>query len=452
MKRVVFAVLLGGCASVSADAGYDHVAQLVADRTGEKTSWDHGAPDRDVIAQRVSALLKDDLTQQNAVAIALINNQSLQATYRELGIAQADLLAAGQLSNPSLNVAIGFPENGNAVVGTELGLVQSLLDLALLPMRKHFAEQQFAQAQLRLADEVVGMVAKVKREFVVLQAAQQVVGLRTLVLSAAQSASELAERQHEAGNIGDLELESQRDAFAQCKLDLAHAELQLELQREAVTRVLGLWGAQTQWHVAAKLADMPSNEDALEHLEALAIAQRLDVEGARQQVDVLAQALRITETSRFVGAVDVGVQRASGPERGIAVTGPTLRVELPIFNQRQAPIRKLKAQLAQSQAQLDALSIDARSEVRAARITLLSARAVVEQYRDVVMPIRERTVALAQQRYNAMLEGVFQLLLAKRSEIDAYREYIEAVRDYWLARIDLQRVVGGQLHSPSVEK
>ena len=445
MKAITLAALLGGCASVATDAGYDHVAQLVADRTGETTAWDHGAPDDAAIAQRVAELLKGDLTQHNAVAIALINNKSLQASYHELGIAQADLLAAGQLSNPSLTVAVGFPENSNAVISTEFGLVQSLLDVALLPMRKHVAAQQFEHEQLRLAGEIVAMVAKVKKEFIALQAAQQIAELRRMVLSAAQSASELAERQYVAGNIGDLELESQRDAFAQCKLDVAHAELQLELQRESLTRLLGLWGAQTNWHVSATLAELPSAEDDLEHLETLAITQRLDIASAKQQVDVVAQALHITKTSRFVGAVDVGVQRETGPERGIAVTGPTLRVELPIFNQRQAPIRKLTAQLAQSQDHLDALSIDARSEVRAARITLLSARAVVEQYRNVVLPIRERTVAFAQQRYNAMLLGVFQLLLVKRSEIDGYRGYIEAVRDYWLARIELSRVVGGQL-------
>jgi cobalt-zinc-cadmium efflux system outer membrane protein len=61
------------------------------------------------------------------------------------------------------------------------------------------------------------------------------------------------------------------------------------------------------------------------------------------------------------------------------------------------------------------------------------------------VPLRERIVALTQEQYNAMLLGVYQLLQAKQGEIEAYRAYIEAVRDYWIARADLERAIGGRL-------
>ena len=41
--------------------------------------------------------------------------------------------------------------------------------------------------------------------------------------------------------------------------------------------------------------------------------------------------------------------------------------------------------------------------------------------------------------------GIFQLLQAKREEIEAGREYVETLRDYWVARAELERVVGGTL-------
>jgi cobalt-zinc-cadmium efflux system outer membrane protein len=46
-----------------------------------------------------------------------------------------------------------------------------------------------------------------------------------------------------------------------------------------------------------------------------------------------------------------------------------------------------------------------------------------------------------------MLLGVFQLLLAKQAEVEAYRQYIESVRDYWIARAELERAVGTTLKS-----
>jgi len=44
-----------------------------------------------------------------------------------------------------------------------------------------------------------------------------------------------------------------------------------------------------------------------------------------------------------------------------------------------------------------------------------------------------------------MLTGVFDLLIARQNELDNYQKYIETVRDYWVTRAQIQRVVGGRL-------
>lgn len=66
----------------------------------------------------------------------------------------------------------------------------------------------------------------------------------------------------------------------------------------------------------------------------------------------------------------------------------------------------------------------------------------------VVVPLRENIVRFSQEQYDAMLLGVYQLIAAKQSEFAAYREYIEALRDYWIARSDLERAVGGRIGAP----
>ncbi len=461
MRRVAATALamlvLGGCASVPKEEGYAEVGRQVAERTGQQTYWDQGTPEAAKLDKRVSELLGHELTEQAAIQVALLNNRELQAAYEELGIAQADLLQAGLPRNPSLGLGVGFPSGPAGVTGTEFSLAQDFLDIFMIPLRKQLAGEQLEQAGLRLANHVVQVIGQVRGEFYTLQAQQQVVELRRTVLGSAQAAAELATRQHEAGNTGDLEFETQRGEYEQAKLELAHEELQLELQRERLTRLLGVWGRQTEWKVSAKLPDIPAEERGLEHLESRAIARRLDVASARQELLILEHALDIAKTSRFVGTLEVGVNRSVGPEEGIRVTGPTLRLELPIFDRRQALIRRLETQYRQSERRLQGLSVDARSEVRAARLTLLSRRWAVEHFRNVLLPIRERAVMYSQQRYNAMLLGVFQLIQARQAEINAYRQYIEAVRDYWIARVDLERAAGGSLepvspsHEPSQE-
>ena len=46
-----------------------------------------------------------------------------------------------------------------------------------------------------------------------------------------------------------------------------------------------------------------------------------------------------------------------------------------------------------------------------------------------------------------MLIGIFELLETKQREYDAYQGYLEVVRDYWLARVELTRAAGNTLPS-----
>ena len=46
------------------------------------------------------------------------------------------------------------------------------------------------------------------------------------------------------------------------------------------------------------------------------------------------------------------------------------------------------------------------------------------------------------EQYNGMLKGTYDLLLARQAEADANRAEIEACRDYWIARVQLERSRG----------
>ena len=192
-------------------------------------------------------------------------------------------------------------------------------------------------------------------------------------------------------------------------------------------------------NTGAFAADLPLTDPPLADVEANAIAHRLDLSALREQVHTLMYALDLTKSSRFTGMIDVGVNVARLKDGTIAV-GPTAALELPIFDRREATIARLEAELRrQRRHAAGAGTVTARSEVREASDRVLHARALVAWYRDHVIPDRERMVALSQQQYDAMLLGVYQLVSAKQNEFTAYRDYIEAVRDYFTARAELDR-------------
>ena len=439
----VLLLLLSACASYSKERGHDEVARLVEERTGQKTHWESGGPEEQEISDHVSALLKEGLTRERAIAVALVNNRDLQATYEELGISQADMVQAGLLKNPSLGLHLGIPLTPSSFE-TEVSLVQDFLDLFVLPVRKGIAQDQFVADTLKVAHQALLVAAEVSKAFFAVQAGERLVGIRRQVQEGAAAVADLAQRQFDAGNIHELNLLTQQASAEQTRFELGQDELELIEAREKLNHLLGLFGDQTAWRLATSLQGPPAVEFGLEKLEATAVRRRLDIAAARKQVEILARAEELARTWRFFGRIDVGVVGHQDPD-GPRLIGPSLTLDLPIFDQRQAVIARLGAQRRQGERRLAALSIEARSDVRATAARVSTARRAAERYQNVLLPMREKLVQQTQLHYNGMQIGLMQLLSARREQIEALRGLVIAQRDYWSAVADLERATGGTL-------
>ena len=443
LAAVACGVLLG-CASIPGDAGFTEVRDLVDDRAKYNLHWNRGSePDREV-ARSVEQLLAEELTAPAAVQIALLNNPDLQATYETLGVSQADVVEAGLLENPVLFGQARFPESGEGSTNLEFEIAQNFLNILMLPARKKLAAIQFEQKKLQVADAVIQMSAEVSRAYYMAAAAVAVRDLQLQKAVAAENAFKLALRMNAAGNIGELELARHQAHYEQLRIDLASSGETVLESRERLTRLMGLWGTRTDWKTAGILPEVPAAEAPLAGLEKTAIENRLDLAAARKEVDALAHALGIAVDWRWVGRVEVGISAERETDR-TWLTGPNLSIELPVFNQHQAAIARLEARLRRSFQRLTAQAVEIRSEVRRLRDRLVMKRQLLEHYRDTLLPLRQRIVSLTMQKYNFMLLGAFDLLAAKQSELQVRRDYQLALRDYWIARTELRRAVGGKL-------
>src|SRR2546421_1802490 len=119
-----------GCAHVDPTPAFHELANTVHLRTGKRVQWNRGSAQDAEAQAAVASLLSRPLTAGSAVQVALLNNHRLQATYEELGIAQADLVEAGLLRNPIFYFERRLP--GQAA---EIDLVQEFVDILLLPLR-----------------------------------------------------------------------------------------------------------------------------------------------------------------------------------------------------------------------------------------------------------------------------------------------------------------------------
>jgi outer membrane protein, heavy metal efflux system len=86
------------------------------------------------------------------------------------------------------------------------------------------------------------------------------------------------------------------------------------------------------------------------------------------------------------------------------------------------------------------------------RDELTSKREIARFYQDELVPDQRRILNESLINYNAMAIGNFELFTTKAEEARTEREYIEAVRDYWITRAKLERAVGGNLSPRRIDR
>jgi cobalt-zinc-cadmium efflux system outer membrane protein len=434
MKQFVLmaTALLGACASVPHDAGLREVQQAVSMRTQQDLSLQ--ADD-----ERLRAMLRDELTADEAVAIAMANNPRLQVTLAELGIARADLIEASTVANPIFEFELRIP--GEPYRPYELRLAQTLVDLIQLPRRRAAGRAAFDAAQLRVTSEILRFGADVRSTYYDLVAASQHVEQSRTIVEAAKTAADVAVQQHGVENITDLDLENEQALYEQARLDLSRREREQLVAREAFVRALGLRDATVEWRVPATFPELPPSELDPSQLEQLAAQQRLDLAIARRELEVAERQVPLARLAVLRDAnLDVHYEREPSGEHTV---GPGIELPIPIFDTGRAARTRAEARFMRARHALSALTSESSSRLRTAGATLAEARTRVESYRDVLLPRRRRIVELTKLEHNAMLIGIFQLLQARENEARAESDFIEAQREYWSARTNLDRALQG---------
>ena len=280
----IFALTLAASVAREKDEAFQGVQQSVQERTGKGIRWEQDQAAHEQALQDVRLLLRKPLTVDTAVRIALLNNRSLQATFQEIGLSAADVLEAATIPNPRFDLAIRFPDKPPSGTYIDYGAAIDFLSIIMIPLKKRVAKDQLESAAMRVADDTVELVSQVKTAFYSLQASQQLLRRFKEIVDTNAASLDLAQRQHEAGNIKDLALAQQQTSYSRSRLDVASTEAEIRRNREKLNRLLGLCGVDTDWQIAGELPEVPDSDLPIRGLERLAISQRLDLQAEYLQV------------------------------------------------------------------------------------------------------------------------------------------------------------------------
>ncbi len=444
---------LAGCASFSADGGFGSVEATSKERLGKEVKWARTDEERAALKTRVDELLAKPLSADEAVQLALFNNRGLQAGFHELGIREADLVQAGRLPNPHFSMLRASQSvDGTREYKIEQALTFNLFALITMPLAIEVEQRNFEQTQRMVALEVARLASETRKAYFMAVASEETVRYQAKVKQAADAGAELARQMALVGNVSKLRQAREQGFYADAALNLARAEQTNRANRERLARLLGVSTSQG-FKLPERLPDLPAAADDLPAVEQTALDRRLDLQAIHLETQALANNLGLSKATRFINVLEFGPARVlEGTKDSDYKKGYEISFELPLFDWGSSKVAKAEAIYMQAVERAAEAVVNARSEVREAYSAYRTSYDIARHYRDEIVPLNKRIADENLLRYNGMLIGVFDLLADARVQITSVNSSIEALRDFWIARSDLDMALLGRPSLPGAAK
>jgi outer membrane protein TolC len=441
---IAAAASLSACRTFSPDGGMDTVAMVASTGLNKDVIQVRSPEDEAAVRTRVTRMLHHPLSADAAVQIALLNNLDLQAAYNRLGIAEA--LAVKASRPPALSFSLSDVSTP-VELDIERKVIGSLLSLLTMPARTRIASDQFAQAELRAAEDTLRVAAETRRAYVRAVAAREIAAALGEAQANAEASAELAGQLKQTGAVNKLD-QARREVFAtETDAELVGARQQAAAAREKLTRLMGLWHTDLDAYLPSALPQLPGSTRSVRSIEQDALNGRVDVQMARLEMEALAKSYGLTRRTHFLNVLDAAgiskTQKNRGEKRAEG-GGYELVLEVPLFDFGKANVREAEQRYLEAANHLGQLGINAASEAREAYGAYRATYAIARKYEAEVLPLHQTISAETELQYNAMQVDAFALLQAARERVRAKVAGIEAKRNFWLASTDLSvAMLGG---------
>lgn len=434
-------LLATGCSRIPlVDDGF--VTYTVAKKINSQAEWRQGCYQDGRVQDFIQCAVANELTADSAIQIALLNNPKIQAIFEEIGVARADLVEAGLLSNPSFSIEVRYPHIKGLHTNIEYLITSSLLDIFLIPLRTRLAATEFEQTKLKVSNEILNLAFDVRETYYELVLENKKIRYVQSVVELASIDSEIVSKQINVGNVNTLEFQLSQSRLLEAELELAKSQAEIIRLSEKLNRLLG-FNEEVCLTLPDHLGEVDYQGFDICTLELIAIEERLDLQVARFEIARLGQTLGLKDWWTYTN-LQGGLAGERDPD-GTNLIGPGFSGELPIFNYGQAARMRLFAQLRQAQDRLAELEIKVRSEVRESHKLLMSYLRIINDYQYRLLPMQGKISASSEELYNVMGLGVNKLLENKRLEVVANKNYTESIKQYLVARVKLDRALGGYL-------
>lgn len=475
----ILCAALGSCVAVDPRPDWRGTGTLIMERTGAGEAYDPSS--EAVLEERISELLLGGVTRDEAVQIALLNNNGLHAAFETIGASRSDVVQSGLLSNPNLSLSVRFPEGGGRSNLTA-GFAQQIVDLWQIPVRKKVAEAELEQVVLSVADQALKLAVEVRRTYDQLMALEQTETLTRENLELAERSLHLAQARFDAGEVGQVDVNLARTNLINIQLDAIAVGRDRKQARNALTRLLGLSRDSHDWKLEGTWPEPPAETGDDQAVLLFALQNRLDaraevlrIQAAETELErqyrnvfpnitlgleaerperralpgrkVFADTARSSIAAGKLTAPSIQSRSERQREKSQVIDlllGPTLDITLPVFDQNQAQIAKATYKVRELRAAFESLLDIVAQEVADALNAMRASAELVRFYDLEALPQARSSVEASRQTYEAGEQSVLVLIEAQQTLIAQQRAHVSALRDLAQAQAELERAVGGR--------
>jgi outer membrane protein TolC len=408
----------GGCVSPDSTENRTAASDAAAGRLGFPVSL----ADRTDEAPPTAA----PVTSDDAVRLALASNPALRQRLADVDAARATLAQTSTPPNPVVELMVAPPVGGAGGTAVFAAVTQQIGWLLRRPAALDGDEARLRAATLSAADAAVALVAEVRLAWIDVCAAEAREAASRRRVAAAERAASATRALAETGAASDADLATDESLASAARRDAARATRDLAAARAAFAAAVGRADLATGWRTDGAWPELPAALDACDADPDL----RLDVLASEALV-VAADADCARAGASRLGDLALGLayDRQSLDSAEEATLGPSLTVEVPIFDRGDA--RAAGAVARRSQAIWACREVRTRAAVET-REAAEAYRALTSAWRDGserrVEFVRaahaareaERAAGLASARDVAALE--MELAEAQRDAIEDRRE------------------------------
>jgi outer membrane protein, heavy metal efflux system len=367
-------------------------------------------------------------------------------------VARGRAKQAGLLPNPIVGYSAEEIQGGEPAHGGQHGFAidQTIPLGGKLGKRRDVLLGSVREAEAMLEVARLGVINGVRLAFFDALAAQQRVDLERRMVRLLQEAVRTSYGLYNVGqadrpDVLEIEIEARQ---AQLRLISARNEMERARQLLAITS-----GAPDErfGRLDGSLAE------ALRDVETTAVAQILDrspeVVAARAGVERAQLAIRSAKAERYPDLFLSGGARYNREHKEIDLLHAgrvgwqgfvEAGVSIPVFDRNQGGIAAAEAERRVAEAELKRLELGIRSRFATAMSRYREAVRISEVYRSEIIPRAEEAYRLYVEKYQEMQAAYPQVLIARRTLLQANLDYVSALESLYRAGLPLRGFLIGE--------